>query len=124
MTRERGGECGEISALASDRYGVAEVVPADAVPAEAAVADVVPVEVGVGVGDPVPGGFVCCGVTVCRGVAVRCGDGVAAGVGELRGVRWGAGRFVCEGAGDGELVCCGGAGELLVALEADGLTHA
>jgi hypothetical protein len=100
------------------------VVPADAVPAEVAVADVVPVEVGVGVGDPVPGGFVCCGVTVCRGVAVRCGDGTIVGVGELCGVRWAAGRFVCEGAGDEELVCCGGVGVSLAVPEAGGLTHA
>ncbi len=64
-------------ALASGRYGVAAVAVAAVVPAA-----LVPVEVGVGVGDPVLGGFVCCGVTVCRGVAVCCGDGVAAGVGE------------------------------------------
>jgi hypothetical protein len=85
---------------------------------------VVAVEVGVGVGGTLVGGLVCCGVTVCRGVAVRCADGVNVGVGELCGVGRGAGRFVCEGAGVGELDCCAGAAEPLAAPDSGGLTHA
>src|SRR5262249_28043357 len=85
-----GARGGEVPALASGCYGVADVAVADV-----AVPDVVAVEVGVGVGGSVAGGLVACGVTVCLGVAVRCGDGVTVGVGEWPGVRRGAGRFVC-----------------------------
>jgi len=104
-------------ALAGGCYGVADVAPAVVAPV-----DVAPVDVGVGAGDSVVGGFVCCGVTVCRGVAVRCGDGATVGVGEECGVRRGAGRFVCVGVGVGELVCGAAAAESLGVL--GGLTHA
>ena len=122
LRRSPGGACCEVCALASGSYGVAGVVPADVLTAEVLPAEVAPVEVGVGVGGAVAGGLVACGVTVSRGVAVRWGVGVADGVGELRGVRWGAGRFVCAGAGVGELDCVG-AGEALDA-GSGGLTHA
>jgi hypothetical protein len=93
-----------------------------------AVAEVAAVEVGVGVGCAVVGGFVGRGVTVCCGVAVRRGDGVSVGVGvgvgEWCGVRCGTGRFVCEGVGVGELECCAGGGESLAVLDSGGLTHA
>ena len=78
--------------------------------------------VGVGVGGSVAGGLVACGATVCCGVAVRCGDGVTVGTGERCGVRRGAGRFVCDGVGVGELVDCAAAAESLAVL--GGLTHA
>ena len=134
LPQERGGEvpqklaaksgeaCCEVCALVSGSYGVAGVVPADVLTADVLPAEVVPVEVGVGVGGALAGGLVACGVTVCRGVAVRWGVGVAAGVGELCGVRRGAGRFVCEGVGVAELDCVG-AGEALAA-GSGGLTHA
>src|SRR5215467_5625888 len=77
--RERGGE---VPALAGGRYGVAGVLSA---------------EVGVGVGGSVAAGLVACGVAVCPGVAVRCGDGVTVGTGEGGGVRRAAGRSVCSG---------------------------
>ena len=80
-------------------------------------------EVGVGVGGSVAGGLVVCGVTVCCGVAVRCGDGVTVGTGEGCGVRRGAGRFVCDGVGVGELVCVPAAGESPAVPGAGGLTH-
>ena len=80
-------------------------------------------EVGVGVGGSVAGGLVVCGVTVGWGVAVRCGDGVTVGTGELCGVRRGAGRCVCSGVGVGELACCVPAGESLAVPVAGGLTH-
>jgi hypothetical protein len=76
---ERGGE---VPAAASGRYGVADVAVAGVAVADVVPADVVPVEVGVGVGGAVAGRLVACGVTVCPGVAVRCGDGATVGVGE------------------------------------------
>ena len=80
-------------------------------------------EVGVGVGGSVAGGLVGCGVTVCRGVAVPSGDGVTVGTGERCGVRRGAGRFACDGVGDGELDCCAAAGESLAVPGSGGLTQ-
>jgi hypothetical protein len=113
VPRRAGGEVpaergGEVPALASCRYGVADVLSD---------------EVGVGVGGSVAGGLVACGVTVCRGVTVCCGDGVTVGTGERCGVRWGAGRFVCDGAGVGELDCCAPPAESLAVPGAGGLTH-
>jgi hypothetical protein len=75
--------------------------------------------VGAGVGGAVVGTFVGVGVTVCCGVAVRRGDGVAAGVGERFGLRR-AGRGVGDPAGAWELVRCVAAESLAVP---GGLTH-
>jgi len=80
-------------------------------------------EVGVGVGGSVAAGLVACGVAVCPGVAVRCGDGVTVAAGECCGVWRGAGRFVSDGVGVGELACCVLAGESLAVPGAGGLTH-
>jgi len=68
------------------------------------VPDTVADDDGVGAGElggAVVGAVVGWGVAVWRGVAVRCGDGVADGAGERCRVRRGAGFGVCAG----ELLC-------------------
>jgi hypothetical protein len=110
-------------ARASGRYGVADVAAADVAVADVPAVDVPAVEVGVGLGGSVAGGLVACGATVCRGVAVRCGDGVAVGTGEPCGVRRGAGRFVCDGACVGETAGGAVVDESLAVPGAGGLTH-
>jgi len=80
---------------------------------------VVAEEVGAGVGGTVVGTFVGCGVTVCCGVAVRRGDGVAAG--ERCGLRR-AGRGVGDCKAERELVGCAAALSPAVPCPG-GLTH-